>query len=156
MPAPYHCLLQAGCPSCRPTNSIKALKAKAMKANVASDNKNHEYNDLPSKVAVFVVVRACNSTKHSRLCSLAPASNSLRSWRHLHIHRHLYVIIYLPSTGSRVVSVLDSGAEGPGFKSQSRRCRVSLRQTVHTHSPSSKIGSIPLKGCEGNCRPGGK
>ena len=26
--------------------------------------------------------------------------------------------------GSRVVSVLDSGAEGPGFKSQSFRCRV--------------------------------
>ena len=28
--------------------------------------------------------------------------------------------------GSRVVSVLDSGADGPGFKSQSRRCRVTL------------------------------
>jgi len=26
--------------------------------------------------------------------------------------------------GSRVVSVLDSGAEGPGFKLQSRRCQV--------------------------------
>jgi len=26
--------------------------------------------------------------------------------------------------GSRVVSVLDSGAEGPGFRSQRRRCRV--------------------------------
>jgi len=26
--------------------------------------------------------------------------------------------------GSRVVSVLDSGAEGPGFKSRPRRCRV--------------------------------
>ena len=26
--------------------------------------------------------------------------------------------------GSRVVSVLESDAEGPGFKSQSRRCRV--------------------------------
>ena len=26
--------------------------------------------------------------------------------------------------GSRVVSVLDSGAERSGFKSQSRRCRV--------------------------------
>jgi len=38
------------------------------------------------------------------------------------------------SLGSRVVRVLDSGAVGPGFKSQSRRCRVSLRQTVHTHS----------------------
>ena len=33
--------------------------------------------------------------------------------------------------GSRVVSVLDSGAEGPGFKS----CN-SLRQTVHTHRAS--------------------
>jgi len=38
--------------------------------------------------------------------------------------------------GSRVVSVLDSGAEGPGFKSQPRRCRVSLRQTVLTHRAS--------------------
>ena len=35
--------------------------------------------------------------------------------------------------GSRVVSMLDSGAERPGFKSQSRRC---LRQTVHTHPAS--------------------
>ena len=38
--------------------------------------------------------------------------------------------------GSRVVSVLDSGAEGPGFKSQSRRCRVTVfgeQGTVHTH-----------------------
>jgi len=40
--------------------------------------------------------------------------------------------------GSRVVSVLDSGAEGPGFKSQPWRCRpyYSLRQTVHTHRAS--------------------
>ena len=38
--------------------------------------------------------------------------------------------------GSRVVSVLDSGAEEPGFKSQPRRCWVSLRQTVHTHRAS--------------------
>ena len=28
--------------------------------------------------------------------------------------------------GSRVVSMLDSGAEGPGFKSQSQRCRVTV------------------------------
>ena len=38
--------------------------------------------------------------------------------------------------GSRVVGVLDSGAEGPGFKSQPRRCRESLRQTVHTRCAS--------------------
>ena len=38
-----------------------------------------------------------------------------------------------------VVNELDSGAEGPGFKSQPRRCQVtlnSLRQTVHTHRAS--------------------
>ena len=29
-------------------------------------------------------------------------------------------------TGSRVISVLDSGAEEPGFKSQQRRCRVTV------------------------------
>jgi len=35
--------------------------------------------------------------------------------------------------------VMDSGAEEPGFKSQSRRSRVgnSLRQTVHTHRRAS-------------------
>ena len=32
-----------------------------------------------------------------------------------------------------MVSVLDSGAKGPGFKSQPRRC---LRQTVHTNRAS--------------------
>ena len=62
--------------------------------------------------------------------------------------------------GSRLVSVLDSGAEGPGFKSQSRRCRVTVlgKRSYPSclYSPSSKIGSSPLKGCGGNCRPGGK
>jgi len=35
--------------------------------------------------------------------------------------------------GRRVVGVLDSGAEGPGFKSQSVN---SFRQAVHTHCAS--------------------
>jgi len=34
--------------------------------------------------------------------------------------------------GSRVVSVLDSGAEGPGFRSQSRRCRVTVLGKLFT------------------------
>ena len=34
---------------------------------------------------------------------------------------------------SRVVSVLDSGAEGPGFKSQPRRCRVTVLGKLFTH-----------------------
>jgi len=36
-----------------------------------------------------------------------------------------------------VVSVLDSGAVGPGFKSQLQHSQVTcLRQTVHTHRAS--------------------
>jgi len=62
--------------------------------------------------------------------------------------------------GSRVASVLDSGTEGPGFKSQSLHCRVTVVGKLFTPlclcSPSSKIGSSPLKGCGGNCGPGGK
>ena len=41
--------------------------------------------------------------------------------------------------GSGVVSVLDSGAVGPGFKSQSRRYRVTVLGklfSVHTHCAS--------------------
>jgi len=34
--------------------------------------------------------------------------------------------------GSRVVSVLDSVAEGPGFKSQPRRCRVTVLGKLFT------------------------
>jgi len=59
--------------------------------------------------------------------------------------------------GSRVVSVLDSGAEGPGFKSQSRRCRVTvLGKLLIPIMPLLRQASTPLKRCDGNCRPGGK
>jgi len=34
--------------------------------------------------------------------------------------------------GSRVVSVMDSGAKGPGFKSQPRRCRVTVLGKLFT------------------------
>jgi len=34
--------------------------------------------------------------------------------------------------GSQVVSVLDSGAEGPGFKWQPRRCRVTVLGKLFT------------------------
>jgi len=47
----------------------------------------------------------------------------------------LRLITKLGWLGRRVVSVLESGAEGPEFKSQPRRCN-SLRQTVHTRRAS--------------------
>ena len=48
---------------------------------------------------------------------------------------HLFLIVYIHKTGwlgSRVVSVLDSGEEGPGFKSQLRRCRVTVLGKLFT------------------------
>ena len=40
--------------------------------------------------------------------------------------------LYIGWLGSRVVSVLDSGAVGPGFKSQPRRCRVTVLGKLFT------------------------
>ena len=63
-------------------------------------------------------------------------------------------ILLLGWLGSRVVSVLDSGAEGPGIKSQPRRCRVTVLGKLFT--PSSEIGSSPLMlfypACDAVCR----
>ena len=68
--------------------------------------------------------------------------------------------LYTRARRSRAVSVLDSGAEEPGFKWQPRRCRVTvLANCSHPSclcSPSSETGSSPLKGCGGNCGFGGK
>jgi len=50
-PAPHHSsFLQAGCPSCRPTNSVKALKAIALKAINLIINKNISVPILTTKV----------------------------------------------------------------------------------------------------------
>jgi len=43
--------------------------------------------------------------------------------------------------GSRVVSVLDSGAEGPGFNSQPRRCRVTVLGKLFTPNLAQFGGS---------------
>jgi len=48
------------------------------------------------------------------------AANGATPYQRQAIHTE-YTMRTVPS--SRVVSVLDSGAEGPGFKSQPRRCR---------------------------------
>jgi len=60
-------------------------------------------------------------------------------------------------------SMLDSDAVGPGFKSQLRRCWITVLGKLFTpivplftKQQNRKIGSSPLKGCGGNCRPGEK
>ena len=74
--------------------------------------------------------------------------------------RIFYQDMYAKWLGSRVDSVLDSGTEAPAFKSQSRRCRVTVLGKLFTPIVPLFIkqqnGSSPLKGCGGNCRPSGK
>jgi len=52
------------------------------------------------------------------------------------MNRGVYVVsMYIRTLGwlgSRVVRVLDSGAEGPGFKSQPRLCRVTVLGELFT------------------------
>ena len=84
-----------------------------------------------SSPAHGTVVRVCRSLALSR-----SSSEAVGNYRRpdVAVYTRPYSTRWL---GSRAVSVLDSGAEGPGFKSQPRRCRVySLRQTVHTHRAS--------------------
>ena len=48
--------------------------------------------------------------------------------------------------GSRVVIVLDSDAERPGFKSQSRRCLVNLGKLFTPVHQAAKLAALLLRG----------
>jgi len=96
-----------------------------------------------------------------RYLSANSAFRSYPSVFRLHCQRSLTLSVQYYISPSRVAGMLDSGAEGPGFKSQSRCCRVTVLGKLFTPfvclcSPSSKIGSSSLKDCGGNCRHGGK
>ena len=73
----------------------------------------------------------------AHVCSVLTASNykgSPRFQKILHFQvLHFRVLAFGPGwLGSRVVSVLDSGAERPGFKSQLRCCRVTVLGKLYT------------------------
>ena len=77
-------------------------------------------------------------TNHCYYMALLDNRNHSLSWCQF-INHHFSRVLTLTSVrlGSRVVSVLDSGAEGPGFKSQSRRCRVTVLGKLFTHNCAS-------------------
>ena len=79
-------------------------------------------------------------TPHHSISALPYAKTSVsKHWRQ--ISRHTGAALHAHYTevqsalgwlSSRVVSMLDSGAEGPGFKSQSRRCLVTVLGKLFT------------------------
>ena len=62
-------------------------------------------------------------TDHAVFLSLRNRAAAFISYRYCRVY---FVIHYEGWLGSRVVIVLDSGAEGPRYKSQPRRCRVKV------------------------------
>jgi len=67
------------------------------------------------------------STERCLLCTTPPDLVVCQ-----HITNILVSYMYIGLLGSRVVSVLDSGAERPGFKSRPRRCRVTVLGKLFT------------------------
>jgi len=141
------------CPHVRPHDcSYYAVYCKVCNPHVASVTTNMQHNPLHINISCLVV----DIWQISALCIL-PSVQQLHS-------TFCTSAFYFPhytnsSLGSRVVSMLDSGAQGPGFKSQPRRCRVTdlgKLFSFHTHHASVHQAEKLVKGCEGNCRPGEK
>ena len=89
--------------------------------------------DLQCIVAVNEVLDVLHVSVSARLEQLTDRQTHI--YGHMP-HYHLVTITIsngvLGWLGSRVVSVLDSGAEWPGFKSQPRRCRVTVLGKLFT------------------------
>jgi len=84
--------------------------------------------------SVFAHSLYCFITAHVRFVPRKARQHFLNSTRitvNVRIH-FIHFTLYRGWLGSRVVSVLDSGAVGPGFKSQSRRCRVTVLDKLFT------------------------
>jgi len=80
--------------------------------------------------SMFAVQRICVSMLEKAVyCN---ASVCAPNWNEFLCQCEIHIAILLGWLGSRVVSMLDSGAEGPGFKSQSWRCRVTVLGKLFT------------------------
>ena len=77
------------------------------------NKRTHGWTNTTDRIT-FLAYAPCNNIK-SHTSRLTFSQSRVQGW-----------------LGSRVVSVLDSGAEGPGFKSQSRRCRITVLGKLFT------------------------
>ena len=87
----------------------------------------------PCNVSLFVFVLVLFLIFLSLVHSIKLASREAPSFS-AYVNRPI-LLSYIVSSewlGSRVVSVLDTGAEGPGFTSQPRRCRVTVLGKLFT------------------------
>jgi len=84
MPTPHHSVfLQAGCPSCRPNNSVKALKARTMKIHGLIIRILMSCHCL---VSVYIAMCLCVNSSHWTLAS------------HFTRPRNFFTVIVMPSS----------------------------------------------------------
>ena len=108
-----------------------------------STNRQHECNNATWNACeiwsslllkMFGKQKTCDS-KHKLTCFTnvhSVGSFHPHEWLDGLYHTHRFFRTTLAWLGIRVVSMLNSGAEGPGFKSQSRRCRVTVLGKLFT------------------------
>jgi len=84
MPAPHHLFfLQAGCPSCHPTNSVKGLKAESLVENywfnrqMNRDSHMHRVEAV-GQIALDIAVRALQQVQRQNWVSLHVFTAALR------------------------------------------------------------------------------
>jgi len=91
--------------------------------------------------------RAATGARQHGAAAAVPCASVASYKYYMHTYIHTYMQVW---PGSRVVSVLDSGAEGPGFKSQPRRCRVTalgklFTPIVPTFIKQQKLAAVLLR-----------
>jgi len=86
---------------------------------------------LALRLAVFVL---CGCHRNTRIGMVSRKGTTYFTWSLCGVifNDDFIASIWLAWLGSRVVSVLDSGTEEPGFKSQLRRCQVTVLGKLFT------------------------
>ena len=92
MPAPHHSVfLQAGWPSCRPTNSVKALKARIMylKANKKQRLTTYQFLDDVDKNVDIPATGGLQATTAGGLCTILRVSPSATTTHQQTLHNQV-------------------------------------------------------------------
>jgi len=106
----------------------------------------HRYNFVSQNMNWTAAQSYCQTWHDAKLAIIANVADQLRlqtyldlvdcTYRGLRLELLFFLLVVgrlaIGWLGSRVVSVLDSGAEGPGFKSQPQHCRVTVLGKLFT------------------------
>jgi len=80
LPPPSPHFLQAGCPSCRPTNSVEALKLVLLTKKFTDSNERREFVKNTTRIWANVHVMAAQPNIGGALCSMPQSLANAHYW----------------------------------------------------------------------------